>query len=165
MFLSYLFYLFRLGSWDSKTFAQLLQPPLTSFLLFKYTMPVHIFWSLLFPLPVTLPSHLHMPAASQLQLSIISSERPSITIFLTLHALALWPLLLGGHSPLALLKRNNRHQMESLVLRPTSTNQDLITNLIAVSTSCRAVTFNLSTWNDLVSTSEIICPIDPFGSF
>ena len=39
--------------------------------------------------------------------------------------------------------------------KPTSPKQDLISNLTAASTSTRNVTFNHSTWNYLVSTSEI----------
>lgn len=46
-------------------------------------------------------------------------------------------------------KRDNRPKMESLVLGPTSANQDLILNLIAVS-AFQNVTFNLSTWNYLL---------------
>lgn len=60
-----------------------------------------------------------------------------------------------------LKKRDNRPKMESLVLGPTSANQDLILNLIAVS-AFQNVTFNLSPWNYLVRSSEIIHPMDPF---
>lgn len=49
--------------------------------------------------------------------------------------------------------------MESLVLNFTSTNQDLIPNLIK--TTPRNVTFNQSGWNYLVSTSYVIYPTAP----
>ena len=42
--------------------------------------------------------------------------------------------------------------MESLVLSPTSANQDLISTLIAVSVSLRNAAFNESLWNYPVST-------------
>ena len=51
--------------------------------------------------------------------------------------------------------------MESLVLSPTSVKQDLIPNLTIISASPRNVTFNLSVWNYLVYTSEVICMVDP----
>ena len=51
--------------------------------------------------------------------------------------------------------------MESLVLSPTTANQDLVPNLIAVSASSRNVTFNQSIWIYLVSTRKVICLIDP----
>lgn len=54
--------------------------------------------------------------------------------------------------------------MESLLLSPTSANQDLIANLIAVEASPRNVTFNRSIGNDLVRASEVICLIYPFCS-
>ena len=60
--------------------------------------------------------------------------------------------------------RDNRTKMESLVLSPMSTNQDLIPNLIAISISHRNVILNKSTWNFLVSSSELICLTDPFNS-
>lgn len=40
-----------------------------------------------------------------------------------------------------LLKRDNRPKMESVVLRPTSTNENLTPNLIAISVSTRNRTF------------------------
>lgn len=52
--------------------------------------------------------------------------------------------------------------MESLVPSTISVNQDLISNLIVVSTSLRNVTFNQSIWNYLVNTGEVIYLIDPF---
>ena len=52
-------------------------------------------------------------------------------------------------------KRNNRPKMEFTC--PMTANQDLISNLIVVSTSLRDVTCNNSVWNYLISTSEIIC--------
>ena len=47
--------------------------------------------------------------------------------------------------------------MESLALSPTSANQDLT----AVLVSPKNVLFNQSVWNHLVSTSEVMCWIDP----
>lgn len=42
---------------------------------------------------------------------------------------------------LIMLERNNRPKMESLVFSPTSANQDLMPNIIAVSYFSRNVTF------------------------
>ena len=42
-----------------------------------------------------------------------------------------------------------------------SPNRDLIPNLITLSTSSRNGLLNQSIWNYLVSTSEVICLIDP----
>lgn len=53
--------------------------------------------------------------------------------------------------------------MESLVLRPHDSKSRL--NLIAVTTTPRTVTFNQSTWNYLVSTNEISCPIGPLAGW
>lgn len=47
--------------------------------------------------------------------------------------------------------------------KPMSANQNLIPNLIAVSASPRDATFHCSVWNNLVSTSEVTCQIDPCG--
>lgn len=58
------------------------------------------------------------------------------------------------------LKRNNRPQMQTLMLSPTRGNQDSIPNLNAVSAHVKNVTFNQSTWNYPVSTSKIIYPKD-----
>lgn len=49
-------------------------------------------------------------------------------------------------------KTTNRLQMESLVLSPTSANQNLISILIAVAASARNMTFNQSICNYLIST-------------
>lgn len=46
--------------------------------------------------------------------------------------------------------------MQSLVLSPPSANQDLITNLIAVSAAPRNTNLNQSIWNYMVSTKEVI---------
>jgi len=50
--------------------------------------------------------------------------------------------------------------MESLVLSPTSTNHDLLSNLIVISASPRNVIFNQIIRNYLISPSEVICLID-----
>lgn len=47
--------------------------------------------------------------------------------------------------------------MASLVLSPKPTNQDFISNLIAVLACLRNVIFNQSKWNFLVSTREVLC--------
>lgn len=52
--------------------------------------------------------------------------------------------------------------MKSLVLSTMSADQILILNLTTISASPRTVTFNQSVWNFLVSTSEVICNIDPY---
>ena len=52
--------------------------------------------------------------------------------------------------------------MESLMLSPTSANQDSIPNLNAVSASPRNAAFILSIRKCLLRTSELICRIDPF---
>lgn len=57
-------------------------------------------------------------------------------------------------------KRYNQPKTESLVLSPTSANQDLT----AASAYLRTVTFMWSIWNHLVSTSEVICTTDPTPS-
>lgn len=51
--------------------------------------------------------------------------------------------------------------MESLVLSPISAKHYLTPNLISVSAFPKNVTFNQSVCNYLVSTSEVICLIDP----
>lgn len=58
-------------------------------------------------------------------------------------------------------EKDNRPNMESLVLSPISANQDLIPELSTVSASPRNVKFNQSTRNFLTSTSEAICLTDP----
>ena len=47
---------------------------------------------------------------------------------------------------------------------PASANQDLIANLITISTSPRNIISNSSIWNSLVSNSEVICLINPLIS-
>lgn len=47
------------------------------------------------------------------------------------------------------------------MLSSTSTNQDIIPDLIAVATSPRNVTFTQSVWNYLVGVSEVICLVGP----
>ena len=54
--------------------------------------------------------------------------------------------------------------MESLVLSPMSTNWDLLPNPNAISAFPRNITFNQLVWDYLVSTSEVIFPIDPVFS-
>ena len=49
-------------------------------------------------------------------------------------------------------------QMESVMQSPTSTKQGLISHLTTVSVSFTHVTFNQSSWNYLVSVSEVIIP-------
>lgn len=51
--------------------------------------------------------------------------------------------------------------MESVILSPTSPNEDLIPNLVSVSASPRNEILNQSIWNYLASTSEVICLVDP----
>ena len=57
------------------------------------------------------------------------------------------------------LKRNNTPKMESLMLSPMSSNQDLILNYL-VSASPKNEILNQSARNYLVTTSESICLID-----
>ena len=57
-------------------------------------------------------------------------------------------------------EKDNRPEMESLVLSPISPNQDLIPELTAVSAFPRNVKFNQSTQNFLPSTGEVICLTD-----
>lgn len=45
---------------------------------------------------------------------------------------------------------------------PMSANRVVLAKETAVSASPRNVTFNKSIWNYLVSSSEVICPMDPF---
>ena len=46
---------------------------------------------------------------------------------------------------------------------PTPANQDFIPNLAATSGSLGNMTFNQSMWNDLVSTTGVICLKHPLG--
>lgn len=58
-------------------------------------------------------------------------------------------------------KKQNRPKVESLLLSPTSANQDLTPNLTAISTSPRNGSFNQTVLNFLVCTSEVIFLTDP----
>lgn len=55
----------------------------------------------------------------------------------------------------------NRPKMESLVLSPGAASRDLVPDLPAVSGHPSGAS-NLSVWNPLINTSEVICPTDPF---
>ena len=57
--------------------------------------------------------------------------------------------------------QKNRPKVESLLLSPTSANQDLTPNLTAISTSPRDGSFNQTILNFLVCTSEVIFLTDP----
>lgn len=55
--------------------------------------------------------------------------------------------------------------MKSLELKPILVNQDLIPNLIVISTlHIQELAFTQSTWSYIISISEVIHLIDPFHS-
>ena len=58
-------------------------------------------------------------------------------------------------------KRDNRPNMETLVLSPESANEELMPHLTAVSASHRHGTCNQPIRNRLINTGELICEIHP----
>lgn len=60
-----------------------------------------------------------------------------------------------------LLEKKQRAPNGVTCAKPISANQNLIPNLTVVSASPRDTTFNHSVWNYLVSTSEVVCQMDP----
>lgn len=72
-------------------------------------------------------------------------------------------LEIGNLQSLVLLKKKRAHRPPIGVTgaQPMSVNKDVISNLTAAAASLREVTCNQSTWDDLVSSGEVIYPTGP----
>lgn len=105
-------------SWDSKTFAQLRQPPLTFF------QPLKVF-VLPFPLPGTLLSHLYLAILSVSSVSP-SQRGPSLWPYLLTPCMSLHYCHLPLEAiPLALFKTVNRPKMGVTCAEPHISKLDL----------------------------------------